>query len=263
MRRLLLLLAFVPLIAFPYGPLFPWSPWKPGYTHLALKRADVYSPAGKPLPAAYKRIDDIIGQSETFHRLSVTKRICVVACDNWSDFSRFMPFTGRPGAVTLATGTVIYVTPRIAERGLDAGEFLRHEISHATIHQNQSLLNAYRIGKDEWLSEGIAVWFGNQKAYNTREQFLGYVRARPVAELLDPAQRLKDFDIRYGYVAWRDFDQYLVATKGRDAFQSYLRACMANPRDWRDQFPKSFGATFGAAVGNYQRALRSGSWLPK
>src|SRR5437899_270554 len=34
------------LLAFPYGPLFPWSPWKPGYEHLALQRADIYWPTG-------------------------------------------------------------------------------------------------------------------------------------------------------------------------------------------------------------------------
>lgn len=57
------------LLAFPYGPLFPWSPWKPGYEHLALQRADIYWPTGTVLPQAYRQFDDLIAQTEQFEQL--------------------------------------------------------------------------------------------------------------------------------------------------------------------------------------------------
>ncbi len=264
MRPLLLLPAILALLAFPYGPMFPWSPWKPGYVHTPLSRADIYGPAGVTLPEPYRHVDEYIALAEIFHQLKISKRILIVGCANWSDFSRFHPLIGKPGAVTLATGTVIYVTPRITERGFDHGEFLRHEISHAVLHQNQSILNALRIGRgdQQWLSEGLAVWFGDQKTYNTRAQFLDYARSKPLAGLIDPMRRAPDFDIRYGYVAWHHFNEYLVATKGRAAYQSYLLACMARPGGWRGQFPASFGDTFDAAIENFERALRTNTWLP-
>ena len=213
------------LLLFPYGPLFPWSPVKPGYEHLALERADVYFPSGTTLDPAYRRIDEYIAKSEQFHGLKAPKRICVVACGDWSSFRRFLPHmrgTGV-GAVTLATGTAIYMSPHLAERRLDANEFLRHEISHATLHQNQSLANALRIIKVEWVSEGLAVAYGDQKSY---------------------------------YVVWRRFNEFLMATRGREAYQRYLEAVLQDPEAWRELFPQHLGLSFAEAVEEFQGAMR-------
>lgn len=261
-RRLPYALAFLILLLFPYGPLFPWSPVKPGYTHVSLERADVYYPAGRPLDPAYLRVDEFIRDSEKFHRLPAPLRIRVVECGDWAAFQRFLPQyrSHGIGAVTLATGTVIYMTPRIKERGLDAGEFLRHEISHATLHQNQSLYNAFRIGGVEWLSEGLAVAYGNQKSYYSDAEFAARIRREEVAPFLDPSRRGEVagiFEIRYSYVVWRRFNEYLMTAKGRVAYQGYLEAVMQDPREWRDLFPKHFGGTtFEDAVRAFQSAAR-------
>jgi hypothetical protein len=260
MRKLPLRTAFFALIllvlmVFPYGPLFPWSPVKPGYDHLALARADVYYPVGTQLDPAYRRLDEYIGASETYHRLKAPKRICVVACNAWTSFVRFLPqYRGSRGvgAVTLATGTVIYVSPRLMERGLDVGEFLRHELSHATINQNQTLTAAYRFGDAQWLCEGIAVAFGDQKAYYTREQFL--TRARGEKDLraaIDPLRRKEAFEIRYAYQAWRYFNEFLMA-RDRAAYQRYLLAVMEDPRKWREAFAPAFGIRFEEAIELFQ-----------
>ena len=51
-RRALLLLSLVLLLAaFPFGPLFPWSPWKPGYERL---------PLGRPGEAERTRLFDLM-----------------------------------------------------------------------------------------------------------------------------------------------------------------------------------------------------------
>ena len=112
-------------------------------------------------------MDEYIAESEQFHQMKAPARMCVVACSEWASFGRFNPQyrdCHAVGAVTLATGTAIYVSPRIAERGFDAGEFLRHEIWHATINQHQSLLAAWRLAGVQWLVEGIAVANGRQKS---------------------------------------------------------------------------------------------------
>jgi hypothetical protein len=251
------------LLLFPYGPLFPWSPVKPGFEHIALDRADVYYPTGTTLDPAYLRADSIIRESESFHRLAAPKRICIVACKDWDDFARRLPqFRGSRGigAVTLATGTVIYVAPSLKERGKDVGEYLRHEVSHATLHQNQSIMNAYRLTEVQWLSEGIAVSYGNQKSYYSDAEFQARIQRENVAPFIDPARRgeVKElFEMRYAYVAWRRFNEYLIASRGRDVYQGYLTAVMRDPRAWRELFPKHFqGLSFAQAIEEFQRSAR-------
>jgi hypothetical protein len=249
------------LMLFPYGPLFPWSPVKPGYDHVALERADVYFASGTTLDSAYRRIDEYIAKSEQFHGLRAPKRICVVACKDWDSFRRFLPHMrgNGVGAVALATGTAIYVSPRLVERGLDTGEFLRHEISHATLHQNQNLVTALRFGKVERLSEGLAVAYGDQKSYYTDAEFLARIKRENVAPFIDPARRAEAgsaFDIRYAYVVWRRFNEHLMTTKGRDAYQKFLEASMQDPEAWRELFPKHLGVSFADAVEEFQGAMR-------
>jgi hypothetical protein len=116
------------------GPLFPWSPVKPGYTHFTLHRADIYYPSGTTLEDAYQQVDNFIAEAETFHRLKMPERITVIAPRTWTDFHLQAPWQRGPvGALTLQTGTVIFVTPKIAEKRFDTAEYLRHELSHAII----------------------------------------------------------------------------------------------------------------------------------
>src|SRR4051812_14813290 len=147
------------LLAFPYGPLFPWSPVHPGYATERFTRADVLYPKGTVLPEPYRQIDSLIAEAEQFHRLPMPRRVTVIACRSWEDFHRFLPqMRGNSfGAVTLVPGTVIYVTPKITEKGFDASEFLRHELSHAALNQSQSVWNGYKLAKHGWFFEGIAV----------------------------------------------------------------------------------------------------------
>lgn len=257
------------LLLFPYGPLFPWSPVKPGFEHVRLERADVYYPAGAKLDPAYLRADQYIRESERFHRLAAPKRLSIVACKDWADFTRRLPqFRGSRGigAVTLATGTVIYVSPRLAETGRDVGEYLRHEISHATIHQNQSIWNAYRLGELQWLIEGIAVSYGDQKSYFTDAEFRARVRREDVAPYIDPARRheVKElFEMRYAYVVWRRFNEYLMASHGREAYQRFLISLMRNPASWRELFPRHFSGTlFSDAILSFQNSVRSAAAQP-
>jgi hypothetical protein len=105
------------IYAFLYGPLFPWSPIKPGYNHLSLARADVYYPQATTPDPAY--------------------------------------------------------------------------------------------------------------------EFLDRARKEDLVPVIDPAARTSSFDIRFGYLAWRYFLQYLIDTRGRAAFQEFLLADIHRPQGWR------------------------------
>ena len=265
LRAIAVALPFLLALCFPVGPLFPWSPWKPGYATLSLERADVYYPAGGRLPAAFLDIDSFIRQSEEFHRLKIPNRIRVIVCRNWSDFHRFMPTLGGVGAATLETGTVIYITPRISERGLEYGEFLRHEISHATLNQNQSLLQAHAGSKAPWFFEGLAVSFGRQKAYVTAREFTVFAMARDLVSVIDPAKTRPDLpsDMRYNYQVWRYFLEHLIDTQGRDKFQQLMIGMTHDPGGSERVFQSVYGTAMPDGIRRFRADVLSGKWSPR
>jgi hypothetical protein len=255
LRRLRYLALLLFLLAFPYGPLFPWSPVRPGYRSERFRHADVVYPNDMTLPAAYQQVDSFIEQAEQFHQLKIPNRITVIACRSWEDFHRFVPHLQGRGiaAVTLVPGTVIYVTPRTGEKGLDTAEFLRHELSHAALNQNQSAWNGYKAAKHGWFFEGLAVSFGKQKAYVTRDEFLTRAHTEDLGPVIDPDQHASGpRDMRFSYVAWRYFLEDLVQTRGRDRFQGLLTGFMADPDREHEVFRQIYGESLGEAVRDFQ-----------
>ena len=247
------------LLAFPYGPLFPWSPVRPGYSSEGFERADVVYPKGTSLPEAYRHIDAMIIEAEQFHRLRMPHRITVVACGSWEDFHRFMPHmrSRALAAVTLVPGRVIYVTPKIGEKGLETSEFLRHELSHAALNQNQSAWNGYKTMKQGWFAEGLAVSFGRQRAYLNRDEFVARARIQELGPVIDPDQRRGDGgDMRFMYPAWRYFLEDLIQARGRDRFQQFLTAYIGDPDRYRESFRATYGIGLPDAVNEFQARIR-------
>jgi hypothetical protein len=235
------------------GPLFPWSPIKPGYTHFTLHRADIYYPAGTTLDDSYRQLDSFIDEAEKFHQLKMPDRITVIAPRRWVDFHLQAPWQRGPvGALTLQTGTVIFITPKIAEKHFDTAEYLRHELSHAILDQNMPLWRGHKMNGQPWLYEGLAVDFGKQKSYLTEDEFVTRAQTEPLA----PAFNGNDSDMRFNYVAWRYFLEYLIRTRGRNKFQDYLLRVMQDPDQARALFPEFFGGSFDGAVLEFQAATR-------
>ena len=255
------------LVAFPYGPLFPWSPVHPGYQVEHFTRADVLYPAGIELPEAYRHVDEYIAMSEKFHRMPVKSRITVVMCSKWGDVQRFTmhPKARMLGGATMLWGTAIYITPKLSEKNLDTGEFLRHELSHSTLNQHESILSAFRMSRQEWFSEGLAVSFGEQKAFITPEEFVASAHQKDFVVIIDPTQRgsaQQPFNMRAAYQTWRYFLEYLVETRGRDTFQQYMTSYMASPGEYRELFGKTYGASLTESIHRFQDDVRENHWRP-
>jgi hypothetical protein len=238
---------------FLFGPLFPWSPLKPGYTHFTLHRADVYYPTGTTLDDAYLKLDSFIDEAEKFHQLKMPDRVKVIAPRTWTDFHLQAPWQRGPvGAITLLTGTVIFLTPKIAEKHFDTAEYLRHELSHAILDQNMTMWRAHKMNRQPWLFEGLAVDFGHQKSYLTEAEFIARAQTEPLAAAFDGTNS----DMRFTYVAWSDFVEYMIQTAGRARFQDYLLRVMQDPDEARSLFPELFGVSFDKAVTEFERRLR-------
>lgn len=259
-----LALLFIVLWSLPYGPLFPWSPVRPGYDHLTLARADVYWPRGKPLDAAYKNVDHLIEETERNHGFAIRDRLTVVECADWPDFFRFSPTTRSKAiaAVTLGTGTIIYVTPKVTERGFGTSEFLLHELSHACLYQQSPLWRAVKMDKWAWMFEGMAVLNGRQKAYLNAAEFAAQAQHAQFAKVIGPAisEMPEPLNMRFNYVAWRYFLEYMRKTRGEERFRGLLKSFLDAPDEIQNEFQRVFAISIADASVEFQIEVRSGKW---
>jgi len=253
------------LATFPWGPLFAWSPAHPGYRQVQFSHADVLYPDSAALDPAYREVDRYVATAENFHELKCSKKIKVVVCRNWNDCVRFAaPFLmgQRPLAVTVPTGTVIFVTPRAAGWA-DIGGLLRHELSHAVLNQNRSLLSVLRMLRQPWVSEGVA---GVVAAMGTTApgQHLvslpeGEFLSRAGTEDLWPSfAAASQKDWRFSYTAWIYFWDCQIERSGKATFLRFEKACFSDPRGCRSIFANVYGTDLLNAVDQFQNEVRSG-----
>jgi hypothetical protein len=195
------------------------------------------------------------------------RRVSIVLCRSWRDFGRFMPVISAqgPGGVTLGTGTVIYITPRLDEKNLDKAEYVRHELSHAIVHQNQKFLVALRVRRQQWLYEGIAVCFGRQTSYVTPDEFVRRTMTEDLEPVIDPERRARSAeraDMRFSYQAWRYFLEHLIQTEGRERFLGFFEACAPQPAAAPVLFSAAYKISLPEAIRRFQSDVRSGKWRP-
>ena len=263
----LAVLAF--LAAFPWGPLFAWSPLHPGYQLAQFSRADVLYSDSAVLDPGYREVDRYVATAESFHELRCSRKIRIVVCGDWSDCLRFgAPFLmgQRPLAVTIATGTVIFVTPNAAFTA-DIGGLLRHELSHAVLNQNRSLVSALRMLRQPWVSEGVAGVVagmgvtapGRQLASLPEPAFL----SRAASEDLWPSfSGTTSKDWRFSYTAWIYFWDRQIAQSGKATFLRFERACFSDPEGCRKAFADVYGTDLRKAVQEFQAEVRAGRVVP-
>ncbi|HLJ50556.1 MAG TPA: hypothetical protein VKU01_31300 [Bryobacteraceae bacterium] len=261
----LIILAF--LAAFPWGPLFAWSPVHPGYRVAQFSRGEVLFPDSTSLDPAYCELDRYIAVAESFHELKCSKKIKVVVCRNWNDCLRFAgPFLlgHRPLAVTDPTGTVIFVTPGAAGWA-DIGGLLRHELSHAVQNQNRSLVSVLQMLQQPWVSEGVAGVVaamgvtapGRQLISLPETEFLS--RAKP-EDLQACFAAAPQKDWRFSYTAWIYFWDRQIERGGKATFLRFERTCFSAPQRCRSSFGDVYGTDLRSAVDEFQGEVRSG-WV--
>jgi hypothetical protein len=259
------LLSFILAMAFAFGPLLPWSLFKPGYHTIAYASADVFFGGPNEQLGDYGGVDRMIREAEAFHRMKYLRRVKVIACKSWGDCERALPWLNVKslGGVTLAIGDVIYITPRLKERNLCVEEFLRHELSHALLSQHTTILKSLELTKQAWFSEGLAVSFSKQEAYLSKAEFLERAPQTDIAKFIDPDKMdrtLPGWDARFAYPAQRYFLEYLKWRFGADRFQDFTVKYIDNPFDYRALFNDVFQIPFPDAIRQFAQAIKSGQW---
>ncbi len=262
---MLCLVALTFLAAFPWGPLFAWSPVHPGYRLAQYSRADVLYPDSAVLDPGYREVDRYVATAESFHEMKCPRKIRIVVCRDWNDCLRFAaPFLmgQRPLAVTIATGTVIFVTPN-ATFTADIGGLLRHELSHALLDQNRSLVSVVRMLRQPWVSEGVAGVVaglgvtapGRQLASLPEREFL----LRATREDLWPSFSAGTrSDWRFSYTAWIYFWDRQIVNSGKPTFLRFERACFSDPEGCRKAFAELYGKDLRKSVEEFQTEVRLG-----
>jgi len=261
----LTLFAFLLAMAFPFGPLLPWSPVKPGYHAISYASADVYFSGANDQLGDYGDVDRIMRDAEAFHRMKYQRRVKVIACKSWGDCARALPWlhVKAIGGVTLATGDVIYITPKLKEKNFSVAEFLRHELSHALLSQNTTIRKSLKMTEQAWFSEGLAVSFGDQKAFVSQAEFLERAPKTDLANFIDPERMdrsAQSWDARFAYTAQRYFLEYLKQRFGADRFQDFTVKYINNPDDYRNLFNEVFQLSFTDAIGQFSHAIKTAQW---
>jgi hypothetical protein len=268
-RIILCLVVLASLAAFLCGPLFAWSPVHPGYRQVQFSRANVLYPVSAALDPAYREIDRYVAAAEGFHELKCARKITVVVCRNWSDCIRFAaPFLmgQRPLAVTVATGTAIFVTPSAAE-WTDLGGLLRHELSHAVLSQNRPLVSVLRMLRQPWVSEGVAGVLagrgvtapGRHLVSLPEPEFLSRARTEDLWPSFAAGSRN---DWRFSYTAWLYFWDRQILLIGKPAFLRFERACFSDPNGCNRAFADVYGTDLRKCVEEFEAEVRLGRVVP-
>jgi len=261
------LLAFFMAMAFPFGPLLPWSPVKPGYDTIGYASADVYLSGNNDQPGDFGGVDQMMRAAEAFHQMKYLRRVKIIACKSWGDCGRALPWLNVKslGGVTLATGDVIYITPKLKEKNLSVTEFLRHELSHALLSQHTTIRKSLKMTEQAWFSEGLAVSFGDQRAYLSQAEFLERAPKTDLAKFIDPElmdRSAPGWDARFAYPAERYFLEYLKQRFGEDRFRDFTVRYINNPDDYRSLFNEAFQLPFAEAIKQFAQAINNSQWPP-
>jgi hypothetical protein len=226
----LLLLLFIFYLF--WGPLFPWSPVKPGYKKIRSSGATLFIKDFEDEEVVF-RLDEILLEEEAFHALNFHKKFKVIVLGTESNMKRYLPWIKGTGySVKLGSVNVIYIgaTARNSPYGIEV--FLKHEISHLLIHQNTpSARKNMELLRQGWLTEGIATFFGGPHYYE-RNDFVELWKGRGLTfdRLYEANPHEMDSSIiRLKYSYYRFFIEFLINTYGITELQYYLKCYIEEP----------------------------------
>ncbi len=139
----------------------------------------------------------------------------------------------------------------------------QHELSHAVLKQNRSLLSVLRMRKQSWVSEGVAGLVaemrptapGRQPITLPKPEFLSRAKWE---ELWPLFAAVTQQDWRFSYTAWVYFWNRQIERSGRATFLRFERACFSNPQSCRGVFADVYGTNLRSAVEEFQAEVRSG-----
>ena len=166
---ILIVLALLIGNAFLRGPLFAISPVKLNFESKDTGNAKLFYHPGTNL-AGFENIEELIKETERFHELKFRKPVRVIICNSMEEYRRFTG--GSATAITRAYPGAIYFSPK--RKGRKNGLIMKLKISNLILYQHMSPLGGIKF--PNWFLEGLAVHYGNQKDYMSREELKSCVK---------------------------------------------------------------------------------------
>jgi hypothetical protein len=250
------------IYSFIWGILFPWSPIKFGFNKVSYSDSSIFYPNNMSIPIDYELIDHLMSETEKFHNLRFKKKVNIIICATKSQYQRFS--TQRSPICTMYTGSVIYVNPSIRDTKRDIKSFLKHELSHAIIYQNTTILKASKMKR--WISEGLAVFYGNSHHYHQgKEFFILAVDEGYFFEFIKNSGNIGHIpkDIRYSfeYAEYRYFIEYLVVNFGSDLFFKFIHQYVLEPELEEELFKQIYNLELLDVFQRFESEVMNKKWL--
>lgn len=254
------LLFVIIALLFLFGPLFPWSPVKPGYQKYAFDTYSVVYPHDFYIPNYHADLNLFIEEIEATLQLPQKKRISVIYAKR-ADLQRFVPWlkTDGLGGIVLLTGDVVYINyEKISEMGTSQEEYLKHELVHALHHQNFPIPKSHQAAKITYMSEGIPFYFGGPYFYAGDEWVYRLskteLQASPSGDQPFTAESFQNLDTKIGeqykvsHMLYGKFIGYLITTYGQEKFNDFNQDFHSNPTNHRQLFDQHFGEKLEVVV---------------
>jgi hypothetical protein len=242
------------------GPLFPWSPLKPGFTKIESTGTTLFinKMAGKD--SIVYDLDNILLREEEFHGLTYQDNIRIVVLDKESNMKRYLPwFRGSGYSVSLGMANLIYIGPSARKSLYGIEPYLKHELSHMLIGQNASAEKALKIHRQGWFTEGIAEYYSGHNFY-TRDEFLSVCQARNTdfsSLLIDNPMTMPIQDIRFKYTYYKYFIEFLAESHGLPKLRAYLKKYLNEPERYIDLFDEVYAVDLDTLLSEFRQYMFS------
>lgn len=229
-----------------WGPLFPWSPIKPGYEHFTSSKISLSIKERTEEDSVVLRMDQVIKDEEAFHGLKFKSRVRIIVTGKNSNIRRFTPWIpGKGYSISLSALNLVYIGPTSRKSTFGIEPYIKHELSHMLIGQNTDGLDKkMEMLRQSWLVEGLAIYFGGPRFYSKDEvramfrmhgmEFSSLHEAN-IKEVPMEVQRL--YYSYYGY-----FTEFLIRSYGLDKLQQYLKAYIEDPFAYEKLFLDVYGS---------------------
>ena len=237
------------------------NPIKLGLRSQRLDNATIYTSNIYELNPIYQFVDEQMIAAEAMYQLSYKERVNIYVSTSTNEFRRWAPpwIGNGVGGVSLYIGNAIFINPeKIKEHKYVEEEFLKHELIHNLIRQNSAIGNNFVFDSQEWMSEGMAMYFGGPNYMNENE-FRTQIRNK---KLIYDEKTLKLFtsledDYKLRMTVYNYFITFLIREYGNSSFLTYMKQYIEAPNNSKiifyevynkplklifDEFKKEYGA---------------------
>ncbi len=260
-RYALLAVVLLIIIALFNGPLFPFSPLKPGFKKIKYDNAILYISHPTALDSAVYHLDRIVREEETFHDLKYRKKFRIVIVNPKSSMKRFLPWMRGTGySVSLSLANLIYIGPYARRSPAGIEPYLKHELSHLIIDQNTTFKKALKMHGQGWFVEGIAEYFSGHSFY-TKAEFLEQCRKQNLDFLSlyeENPLKMDPDEIRLKYSFYRFFVGYLVEQYGLERLQTYLKNYLKDPDSYKTLFSSVYPNEVSEILTDFKASVTAG-----